>query len=188
MFKLCMVGHWFTWMESSEHCNRNDHLLKARGEEVCGVYLAHRPLALLPPGLTLSPLDPCPLPLTLSAAPLFHFPPNSSIWQIEPARKRSIIVPHLILLCPLFPPLLTLSLLPLLSLLQDIPSFPLCIFTVLMVSCFSLHGHFVFLPLPPPHNLIFFCLLSWCTVHYCLCLNFFLFISSYPLCKLVFVL
>lgn len=25
----------------------------------------------------LPPLDPCPLPLTLAAAPLFHFPPNN---------------------------------------------------------------------------------------------------------------
>lgn len=66
-------------MESSEHCNLGDDLLKARGEEVCGVYLAYRPLALLPAGLTLPPLDPCPLPLTLRAAPPFHFPPNNSM-------------------------------------------------------------------------------------------------------------
>lgn len=57
----------------------SDQLLKAGGEEVCRVYLAYRPLAPLPPGLTLPPLDPRPLPLTLSAAPLFHFPPNNSV-------------------------------------------------------------------------------------------------------------
>lgn len=76
---LVYGGALVTGMESSERCNLSNHLLKARGEEVCGVYLAYRPLAVLPPGLTLPPLDPCPLPLTLTAVLLFHFPPNNSV-------------------------------------------------------------------------------------------------------------
>lgn len=68
-----------TGMEWSEHCSLTDHPLRARVEGVCGVYLAYSPLALLPTGLTLPPLDLCPLALTLSAAPLFHFPPNNSM-------------------------------------------------------------------------------------------------------------
>ena len=130
-----------------------------------------------PPGLTLPPLDPRPLPLTLSAAPLFHFPPNNCVTNW--ACQKTIY--H----CPTsHPPLpsvpssslsFTLSLFPLLSPLQDIPSFFLFVFfPLLMVSCFSLHGHFIFfLPLLfSPHNLISFCLLSYCAVYFCLRLHF----------------
>lgn len=35
----CVVYELVTGIESSERYNLGDHLLKARGEEVCGVYL-----------------------------------------------------------------------------------------------------------------------------------------------------
>lgn len=74
-----MVGHWKPGWTHQRAVNSSDYLLKARGEDVCGVYLAYRVLALLPPGSTVSPQDPRPLPLTLTAAPLFYFPPNNSV-------------------------------------------------------------------------------------------------------------
>lgn len=130
------VGALFVVMESSERCDPSDHLLKARGEEVCAVYLARGPLAVLPPGLTLPRLDPCPLPLTLTAAPLFHFPPNNSVTNW--ACQKTIY--H----CPAsHPPLpsvpsssLSLYLCPLPSLLQDIPFFPSLYFPQLNGSTF----------------------------------------------------
>lgn len=116
-------------MESSERCNLTDHLLKARGEEVCGVYLVYPPRPSPPPGLTLPPLDRCALPLTLIAAPLFFFPPYNSVTNW--ACQKTIY--H----CPTsHPPLPSVSsswlyLFPLLFLLQDISYFPRTIFSYL---------------------------------------------------------
>lgn len=120
-------GAAVTGMERSEHCNFGDHPLKARVEEVCGVYLAYRPLPLLPTGLTFPPLDPCPLPLTLTSAPLFHFPPNNSVtnWGCQKA------IYHCPTSHPPLPSVLSFSL----SLCLPFPLCP-CYRTVLFCSVF----------------------------------------------------
>ena len=162
-------------MESSVPCDLSGRLSKARGGECVwsGPHLTIRPcslLALRPHLWTLSSRsDPHPRSSIPFSSPI-------TAWQMEPARRRSIIVPHLFLFFPPSSP--PLSLFPLPSQFQDIPSYPLCVPpppppSVLMVSCFSLRGALYLSALACfPYNLISFRLLSYCTVSYCLCHHF----------------
>lgn len=182
-------------MESSKLCNLSDHLLKTKGEEVCGVYLAYRPLAWFPPGLTLPPLDPCPLPLTLTAAPLFHFPPNNSVTNW--ACQKTIY--HCPTSHPPLPSAPSSSLFLFVSLSPSVPVtghslfFLFVFFPILMVSCFSLHGHFIFLPLlffphitsSPLSPLLLHCILLSMSPFLFLC-SCFLTLSTNLFCSVIF--
>lgn len=134
-------GALLNGMESSEHCNLSDHLLKAP-----------------PPDLALPPPEPRALPLTLTVAPLFHFPPNNSVTNW--ACQKTIY--H----CPTsHPPLPSTPSSPLLSSLsvsfssrphyRTVPLFLTVFFHILMVLCFPQHEHFIFLPLHPPSPISF---------------------------------
>lgn len=108
MLKPCVVGHWLLGWSC---WGTVTSVIISWGPEVkrCAVFISftiHCHCSLL---AWSSHLWTPVVPLWPSLLLLYSIFPPIPAWQIAPARKRSIIVLHLILFCPLFPRLPPLS-------------------------------------------------------------------------------